>query len=181
MGGNGPGEPTAIKTRALDDFSNFANTVINKKSFEKLAKVIDKAKASSDAEIPFCGNYGKRVSYFIKPTVIKPKRPDYISMKEELLGPILTVYVYKPDKQDETKDILNSTTDYALTGFTINLPRWFHCNASRRPSCRKQAACIPTSRRKGNVRLPEGAGVIAACIPSRRSNEWKVESSYGFP
>ncbi|HHU27217.1 MAG TPA: L-glutamate gamma-semialdehyde dehydrogenase [Bacteroidales bacterium] len=112
-----------IKTGAPDDFSNFVNAVIDEESFDKLAKVIDEAKASPDAEILFGGNYDKSVGYFIEPTVIVAKRPDYITMKEELFGPILTVYIYEPDKLEETMDILDSTTDYALTGSIFSSDR----------------------------------------------------------
>ena len=88
-------------------------------------KAIDDAKASPDAEIALGGTYDKSTGYFIHPTVILAKKPDYITMKEELFGPILTVYVYDPEELGETLDILDSTTDYALTGaiFSTDRPR----------------------------------------------------------
>lgn len=113
----------SIKTGAPDDFSNFVNAVIDEESFDKLAKVIDDAKSSPDAEIIFGGSYDKSVGYFIEPTVIEAKRPDYITMKEELFGPILTIYVYESEKLEETMDILDSTTDYALTGSIFSSDR----------------------------------------------------------
>ena len=70
---------------------------------------------SSDAEVIMGGNYDKSKGYFIEPTVILAKKPDYITMKEELFGPILTVYIYDPKKLDETLEIIDTTTDYALT------------------------------------------------------------------
>jgi 1-pyrroline-5-carboxylate dehydrogenase len=114
-----------IKTGAPDDFRNFVNAVIDEDAFDKLAKAIDDAKASPDAEIALGGTYDKSTGYFIHPTVILAKKPDYITMKEELFGPILTVYVYDPEELDETLDILDSTTDYALTGaiFSTDRPR----------------------------------------------------------
>lgn len=112
-----------IKTGAPDDFSNFVNAVIDEEAFDKLAKVIDDAKTSPDAEIALGGTYDKSTGYFIRPTVILAKKPDYITMKEELFGPILTVYVYDPEKLDKTLDILDSTTDYALTGAIFSADR----------------------------------------------------------
>ncbi len=105
-----------IKTGGVDDFSNFVNAVIDEESFDKLAAVIDDAKASPDAEIVCGGSYDKSEGYFIQPTVILAKKADYITMREELFGPILTVCLYDPDKLDETMDLLDTTTDYALTG-----------------------------------------------------------------
>lgn len=112
-----------IKTGIVEDFSNFVNAVIDEDSFDKLAKAIDNANKSADAEVIMGGEYDKSEGYFIKPTVILAKKPDYITMKEELFGPILTVYVYDPKKLDETMDILDTTTDYALTGAIFSADR----------------------------------------------------------
>ena len=112
-----------IKTGVVEDFSNFVNAVIDEESFDKLAQVIDNAKESADAEIVCGGTYDKSKGYFIDPTVIEAKRPDYITMKEELFGPIITIYVYEPEKLDETMDILDTTTDYALTGAIFSADR----------------------------------------------------------
>ena len=112
-----------IKTGVVEDFSNFVNAVIDEDSFDKLAKAIDLANKSADAEVIMGGEYDKSEGYFIKPTVILAKKPDYITMKEELFGPILTVYVYDPKKLDETMDILDTTTDYALTGAIFSADR----------------------------------------------------------
>lgn len=112
-----------IKMGVVDDFSNFVNAVIDEESFDKLAAVIDDAKASPDAEIVCGGTYDKAKGYFIQPTVILAKKADYITMREELFGPILTVYLYEPDKLEETMDILDTTTDYALTGAIFSTDR----------------------------------------------------------
>ena len=106
-----------------EDFSNFVNAVIDEDSFNKLTKTIDDAKASPDAEIVLGGIYDKSAGYFIHPTVILAKKPDYITMKEELFGPILTVYLYNPADLDKTLDILDTTTDYALTGAIFSTDR----------------------------------------------------------
>lgn len=107
---------TKIKVGDVEDFSNFVNAVIDEESFDKLAKYIDEAKLSDDAEVICGGEYDKKVGYYIHPTIILAKRPDYVTMKEELFGPILTMYVYKPDQVEETLDILDKTSRYALTG-----------------------------------------------------------------
>lgn len=112
-----------IKMGVVDDFSNFVNAVIDEESFDKLAAVIDDAKASPDAEIVCGGTYDKAEGYFIQPTVILAKKADYITMREELFGPILTVYLYEPDNLEETMDILDTTTDYALTGAIFSADR----------------------------------------------------------
>lgn len=112
-----------IKTGVPEDFSNFVNAVIDEESFNKLAKYIDNAKKSPDAEVIMGGNYDKSEGYFIYPTVILAKKPDYITMREELFGPVLTVYVYDPKKLDETMELLDTTTDYALTGAIFSADR----------------------------------------------------------
>ncbi len=99
------------------------NAVIDEESFDKLAKVIDDAKSSPDAEIICGGSYDKSKGYFICPTVILAKNPDYITMREELFGPILSVYLYDPADLDKTLDILDTTTDYALTGAIFSADR----------------------------------------------------------
>jgi len=98
------------------DFTNFVNAVIDEESFDKLAGYIDNARNSSDAEIVAGGTYDKSTGYFIHPTVILAHKPDYITMREELFGPVLTVFVYEPERMDETLDILDRSTAYALTG-----------------------------------------------------------------
>ncbi len=112
-----------IKTGVVEDFSNFVNAVIDEESFNKLAGVIDDAKASPDAEIICGGTYDKSTGYFIHPTVILARKADYITMREELFGPIITVYLYEPDKLAETMEILDTTTDYALTGAIFSADR----------------------------------------------------------
>lgn len=105
-----------IKTGIVEDFSNFVNAVIDESSFDKLTKAIEDAKSSPDAEVLIGGGYDKSKGYFIKPTVILAKKPDYITMREELFGPILTVYVYEPEAVDETLNMLDQSSAYALTG-----------------------------------------------------------------
>jgi 1-pyrroline-5-carboxylate dehydrogenase len=109
----------SMKMGPVEDFSNFINAVIDEKSFDKLAKYIDDAKASDNAEVIIGGKHDKSEGYFIEPTVILAKDPQYITMCDELFGPVLTVYVYDPGKWEETLDLVDSTSPYALTGAVI--------------------------------------------------------------
>lgn len=105
-----------IRTGGIEDFRNFVNAVIDEASFDKLARAIDTAKASSDADVVLGGGHDKSKGYFIQPTVIQAYKPDYVTMREELFGPVLTVYVYEPDQVEETLDLLDQGSAYALTG-----------------------------------------------------------------
>ena len=105
-----------LKMGPVEDFTNFFNAVIDEVSFDKLKMYIDNAKKDDDAEVIIGGNCDKSKGYFIEPTVILAKKPDYITMQEELFGPVLTIYVYEDDKFEETLEILDKTSIYALTG-----------------------------------------------------------------
>lgn len=105
-----------LKMGTTEDFSNFINAVIDRKSFTKLAKYIDEAKASSDAEVIAGGSYDDTEGYFIRPTIIETSNPKYATMCDELFGPVLTIHVYEDDQFEETMELLDSTSDYALTG-----------------------------------------------------------------
>jgi len=105
----------SMKMGSPEKFTNFINAVIDEKSFDKIAKYIDQAKKSNDASILFGGRYDKTEGYFIEPTVILAKTPNYVSMCEEIFGPVLTIYVYADNKWDETLALVDSNS-YALTG-----------------------------------------------------------------
>lgn len=105
-----------MKMGPAEDFSNFINAVIDEKSFDKISNYIDNAKASSDTEIIAGGNYDKSKGYFIEPTVILTNDPKYTTMCEEIFGPVLTIYVYEPEDFEATLDLVDSTSEYALTG-----------------------------------------------------------------
>jgi 1-pyrroline-5-carboxylate dehydrogenase len=107
---------SSFKMGTVEDFSNFVNAVIDEASFDKLASFIDRAKEDADAEIIIGGGYDKTEGYFIQPTVILTTNPKYITMEEELFGPVLTIYVYDAEKYEETMEILDQTSPYALTG-----------------------------------------------------------------
>lgn len=109
-------EIKTLKMGPVDDFSNFVNAVIDEKSFDKLTGYIDSAKRSKNATIIAGGGYDKTEGYFIEPTVIEVSKPDYVTMCEELFGPILTIYVYDKKDWDKIIDVVDSTSPYALTG-----------------------------------------------------------------
>ena len=109
----------SFKMGPVEDFTNFINAVIDEKSFDKLAKYIDNAKNESTLEIIAGGNYDKTTGYFIEPTAIVTKDPYYVTMCEELFGPVLTVYVYEDEKFDDILATIDKTSIYALTGAVI--------------------------------------------------------------
>ncbi|PJJ80351.1 L-glutamate gamma-semialdehyde dehydrogenase [Mucilaginibacter auburnensis] len=113
-----------IKMGPVEDFGNFVNAVITEASFDKLAKYIDNAKADSGVEIVAGGGYDKTKGWFIEPTVLKVTDPYYVTMCTELFGPVLTVYVYEDDKFDETLEVVDKTSVYALTGSIISQDRY---------------------------------------------------------
>ncbi|MFC4817872.1 L-glutamate gamma-semialdehyde dehydrogenase [Flavobacterium sp. GCM10023249] len=117
-------ELATIKQGSPQDFSNFVTAVIHEGSFDKLAKYIDQAKNDADAEVIFGGGYDKSKGYFIQPTVILTTNPKYTTMETELFGPVLTVYVYEDEKFSETLQLVDSTSEYALTGAIFSQDRY---------------------------------------------------------
>lgn len=113
-----------MKMGPTEDFTNFINAVIDEKSFDKLAKYIDNAEQDKTVEIIAGGNYDKSKGYFIEPTIIQTKDPKNVTMCEELFGPVLTVYVYDENKFEETLEIVDSTSPYALTGSILSQDRY---------------------------------------------------------
>lgn len=113
----------SFKMGTVERFDNFINAVIDEVSFDKLAKYIDQAKADGQ-EIIVGGNYDKSKGYFIEPTVIVTKDPKYTTMCEELFGPVLTLYIYEDDKWEETLELVDSTSPYALTGAVFSQDRY---------------------------------------------------------
>lgn len=113
-----------ITVGIVDDFSNFVNAVIDEKAFDSIASYIDFAKNSSDAEIILGGNYDKSKGYFVEPTVILAKSPNFKTLCEEIFGPVLTIYVYEDAKWEETLEIVDTTSPYALTGAIFSQDRY---------------------------------------------------------
>ncbi len=114
----------SMKMGPTEDFTNFINAVIDEKSFDKLSKYIDAAKKDSSVEIIAGGKYDKSKGYFIEPTIILSQDPKYVTMCEELFGPVLTAYVYDENKFEETLELVDSTSNYALTGAIISQDRY---------------------------------------------------------
>lgn len=115
---------SSFKMGSVEDFGNFINAVIDEKSFDKIAEYIDNAKASADATILVGGTYDKSEGYFVHPTVIEAKDPKYVTMCEEIFGPVLTIYIYDADKYGETLHLVDETSPYALTGAVIARDRF---------------------------------------------------------
>ena len=113
-----------IKMGVTEDFSNFVNAVIDEKAFDKIANYIEETKHSENAEVFAGGNCDKSKGYFIEPTIILTQDPYYKTMCEEIFGPVLTIYVYDENKYEETLDIVNSTSEYALTGAVFAQDRY---------------------------------------------------------
>ena len=113
----------SMKMGSTEDFTNYINAVIDEKSFDKLSGYIDNAKSSNEARIIAGGNYNKTEGYFIQPTVIQSENPNYVTMCDELFGPVLSIYVYDETKFEETLKIVDSTSAYALTGSIISRDR----------------------------------------------------------
>lgn len=113
----------SMKMGSPEDFGNFITAVIHEGSFDKLAGYIDRAKKDSDAEIIIGGNYDKSVGYFIEPTVILTTNPKYVTMETELFGPVLTVYIYEDDNWIEILELIDQTSEYALTGAIFSQDR----------------------------------------------------------
>jgi 1-pyrroline-5-carboxylate dehydrogenase len=107
---------STIKIGIVQDFSNFMNAVIDKKSFDKTMSYIEHAKQSNEAEIIFGGKGDDISGYFIEPTIIQTTNPSYQSMVEEIFAPVLSVFAYPDEKYEETLDICDKTSPYALTG-----------------------------------------------------------------
>jgi len=110
------GQIAEIKVGAPTDFRNFFNAVIDRGAFRDQAGYIDHAKASSDCEIIAGGAVDDSVGYFVQPTVVVTTDPRHRLMQEEIFGPVLTLYVYDDARLDETLELCNTTSPYALTG-----------------------------------------------------------------
>jgi len=100
----------------VEDFTHFVNAVIDKKAYDSITGYIAEAKQSSDIEIIAGGNYSDETGYFVEPTVLLTTNPKYRTMCEEIFGPVVTIFVYEDADFDETVDLLNSTSPFALTG-----------------------------------------------------------------
>lgn len=121
----------SFKMGAPDDMKNFITAVIHEGSFDKLAGYIDQAKEDQNAEIIAGGNYDKSKGYFVEPTVIKTTDPKYSTMCTELFGPVVTIYVYEDEKWEETLQLVDTTSEYGLTGAVLSGDRYAAAHATK--------------------------------------------------
>lgn len=123
---------SSFKMGDPEDFTNYINAVIDERSFDKIAGYIDYIKAQNDAEIIVGGNYDKSKGYFIEPTVVKTTNPKFRTLCEEIFGPVMTIYVYEADKFEEVLDLVDDTSEYALTGAIFSKDRYAANLATKR-------------------------------------------------
>jgi len=116
-------ELKTMKMGPTEDFTNFINAVIDERAFDKIAAYIDQAKKDG-VEIIAGGGYDKSKGYFIEPTVIVAQDPKYTTMCEEIFGPVLTVHVYEDNKWQDILKLVDSTSEYALTGAVLAQDRY---------------------------------------------------------
>jgi len=124
-----------LKMGSPEDFGNFINAVIDRRAFDKIKSYIRFAEEASDAEIIAGGGCDDSVGYFVEPTVIETSNPHFKSMVEEIFGPVLTVYVYddsSSDAFDHVLELVDSTSEYALTGAVFAQDRYALDLASKR-------------------------------------------------
>ncbi len=121
----------SFKMGSPEDMGNYITAVIHEGSFDKLAKYIDQAKADADAEVIAGGNYDKSKGYFIEPTVILTTNPKYTTMETELFGPVVTIYVYEDKDWAETLQLVDQTSEYALTGAVFSRDRYAITEATK--------------------------------------------------
>jgi 1-pyrroline-5-carboxylate dehydrogenase len=121
-----------IRMGDVTDLSHFMGAVIDEKSFDKIKGYIDRAKASPDCKIVAGGGTDKSLGYFVQPTVIVTTNPKYESMCEEIFGPVLSVYIYDDKDFEETMDLCDATSPYALTGAFFSRDRRVIAQATKR-------------------------------------------------
>ena len=114
----------AITVGSPEDFTNFVNAVIDRRSFDKIKGYIEYIKTQSDAEIIAGGTYDDSVGYFVDPTVVVTTNPKFRTMEEEIFGPVVTIYVYQDELWADMLHLVNETSDYALTGAVISKDRY---------------------------------------------------------
>ncbi len=109
-------ELKTISIGSPENLENFVTSVIHEASFDKIVNYIGNAKKDSSCKIIAGGNADKSVGYFVDPTVILTNDPKYVTMREEIFGPVITIYLFDDDKFEETLSLVDQTSEYALTG-----------------------------------------------------------------
>lgn len=114
-----------MKMGPVDDFTNFINAVIDEKAFNSITRYIDNVKNSNGAAKIICGgNYDKSKGWFIEPTIIETTDASYVTMCEEIFGPVLTIYTYEADQWIQMLEVVDGTSPYALTGSIFSQDRY---------------------------------------------------------
>ncbi len=113
-----------FKMGGVEDFGNFINAVIDEKAFNSITGYIEKARQNPLNEIIAGGKYDKSKGYFIEPTVIVSKDPSSLTMCEEIFGPVMTIYVYHSENFEQTLELVDQTSPYALTGSILAKDRY---------------------------------------------------------
>ena len=114
----------SFKMGSPEDTTNFINAVIDSKSFNNIKEYLDYCKSASDAEIIIGGNCNDEIGYFVEPTVVVTTNPSFKTMVEEIFGPVLTIYVYASSDFEKTLDLVDKTSQYALTGSILSQDRY---------------------------------------------------------
>ncbi len=120
-----------IKVGDVMDNSNFVNAVIDEKSFDNIMNYIELARKSKSAEIVAGGIGDKTKGYYIQPTIILTEDPEFVTLREEIFGPVMTIYVYPDEDYERTLNICNNTSPYALTGAVFSRDRYAFVTACR--------------------------------------------------
>ena len=105
-----------LKMGSPEDFGNFITAVIDERSWDKINGYLDHLKSDDSARILAGGNADKSKGYFVEPTVVVSTDPKSKTMVEEIFGPVLTIYIYEDTDFEKTMDLVDSTSEYALTG-----------------------------------------------------------------
>ena len=124
-------DANSFKMGSPEDPSNFINAVIDEKAFDRIAQYIDYVKQQSDAEIIVGGGYDKSTGYFIEPTIVPTSNPKFRTLCEEIFGPVITIYVYEPKDWKATLELVDNTSEYALTGAIFSNDRYAIEEASK--------------------------------------------------
>ncbi|MGB2171756.1 MAG: L-glutamate gamma-semialdehyde dehydrogenase [Flavobacteriaceae bacterium] len=114
----------SISMGSPEDFSNFVTAVIHQGAFNRLKEAIERAKSSEEVEILFGGNCDDSIGYFVEPTVLVTSNPKYDTMERELFGPVVTIFVYEDDSYTDTLELVDQTSNYALTGAIFSKDRY---------------------------------------------------------
>ena len=126
----GNGVSHQLDDHCIDFFEVFNRVLIHisdcsiKKAFNKITGYIDQAKKDEGVELVAGGNYDGSKGWFIEPTVFRVSDPRYRTMREEIFGPVLTIYVYDENKFEETLKLVDETSPYALTGAIFSTDRY---------------------------------------------------------